>query len=748
MAVPFPSSVGAAAFRRGSDAVVVFDTRKPIDLLALKDDPVFGSAAVQLLPAATVIRLRLPEAAELRLDRKDLSWEITAIGGTAVPPALHPIEPEQDGEDVALRAMQAGTVVSVPDPATGGVLMIGTQRGAGEGVVASRHTPDLVLHPSWQGVVIEPLSDTVSLRATAKGFLIHVEADGRSFISSALSPGTAEAAAASRMTRVFDFPNLPIDRLNRRLQSAIVAASAAPVQSRAPARQAVAESMVALGLGPEAQAVLSLAASGDARSADDPKARALSAIAALISGRVGETDALADPRLDGTDDIAFWRAIRTAMAREGAPEAAEAFASRLPLVMSYPAELRARVLPLVAETLALGGQPDAARRLGALNTGDPSLDFARAILRQSEGGDPDETLAQLDRLAQAPDRLLRLRASVRAAELRHDIGRATAAETATTLAKLLFAWRGDDREIDLRLRVAELQADAGQWRASLQMLRETDKTWPEHNDVVGARLRSTFERSISPDAERGLKPFDLVALAEENADLMPSGEIGRRLAERVSDQLVELDLPGRTVPFFEHMVATSPAGLARATYGERLADLKLRQGNPAAAIDALSATVSDTLPPPLLESRTLTFARAVAAQGDFASAEHALNDLDTPAAGEAMASLAETAHRWPVAVAALLRAVDRDLPPSGKLDEVQGRQLVRLAGAASQAGDEATLARLRTQFLPRVSEGKTADLLRLLTTQPVAGVSDLTRSAHDVALVSALPRALAPIASR
>jgi hypothetical protein len=36
---------------------VVFDDSKPVDLAALKDDPVFGSARVTLLAAATQITM-------------------------------------------------------------------------------------------------------------------------------------------------------------------------------------------------------------------------------------------------------------------------------------------------------------------------------------------------------------------------------------------------------------------------------------------------------------------------------------------------------------------------------------------------------------------------------------------------------------------------------------------------------------------------------------------------------------------
>ncbi len=748
LTVPFAVQVGAAAFRRGSDALVVFDERKPIDLQGLKDDPVFGAASIQLLPSATVIRIPLPAAAELRLSRQNEAWVITAIGGDAAPAALSPILQEQIEGKIALPASEPGTVISLPDAKTGGVLMIGTQRVAGQGVAAGRRAPDFELLPSWQGVVVDPLSDAVALHVTPKGFSLGAEGDGRTLMSSTADTAVDAAAKASRMTRIFDLPNLSTTSLIHRMQGAIVAASAEPVQSRSPARRAVAESMVALGLGAEAQSVLGLAASTDARSGDDPTARALDAVAALLGGRAPEAGTLDDPRLDGSDEIAFWRAIHTATMREGSAAAAQDFSSRLPLLMSYPEQLREKLLPIVAETLALGGQADVAKVLLNANKDNSHLDLARAFLRQSEGGPPDDALAAYDRLSLSADRLVRFRAAERGAELRLSSGRATPAQTADTLGKLIYAWRGDDREVDLRLRIAELMGDANQWRPALNLLRETLVGWPDRAEAIKARLGETFAKSLTPSAQASLQPFDLVTLSEENADLMPDGEPGRVLAEHVSDQLLALDLPGRAAPFLEHMVVTSPQGLARATYGARLAALRLEQQNSAGAIDALTATVNPSLPTALLEARTLTFATAVARQGDFESAARALIDLNTEKGDQTLASLAEAAKRWPDAETYLRRYADRMVPDSPAVSEPQARILLRLAGAASQAGDEAMLARLRTHDQQRLPPGKTADLFKLLTAAPVGSVSDLPRSARDIALVSSVRGALPPLALR
>ena len=82
----------------------------------------------------------------------------------------------------------------------------------------------------------------------------------------------------------------------------------------------------------------------------------LPAIAALLAGRTEEAGALADPRLDGTDEISLWRAVRAAMQDDGSPRAAAVFAVTAPLALQYPDPIRDHILPLIVETMIKGGE--------------------------------------------------------------------------------------------------------------------------------------------------------------------------------------------------------------------------------------------------------------------------------------------------------------------------------------------------------------------------------------------------------
>lgn len=736
--LPFGPTTGLAVLRRGETLLLVFDERRPIDLSAFSNDSVFGAAAVQLLPEATVIRLRPPRGTELGIAHSKKGWTIAA--GTEAP-VPRPIQPVLEAGHIDLPASQPGSVVNVTDPETGEVLLVGTQREAGEGLPRGERAAQFALVPTLQGVAVEPLADNVRLRPTPRGFQLDAEPEGL-----AMSPPSAQEAAyadAARLTRRFDFPPLPTNLLQARLQTEIDRAAAAPPLGRAAPRVAAAKTLIALGLGAEAQSVLQLAAADAPAQADDADTIGLASLAAQLAGRMDETGGMDDPRLTGTDEIALWRALRDASRQEGAPAAAQVLAADLPLLLSYPPELRDRLLPLAVETMALNGIEPANGLLGKSAEAGP-LALARAFLLDAQGKRA-EAIALLSRLADNPDQSIRARAAARAVELRLASGEISAAQAADALDKQIYAWRGDERELRLRLRIAELRAAAGAWRNSLALLRETANLWPEQEPMLRGKMKNTFAALLSDHNADRLAPLDLVALIDENPDLLPEGEQALALSASLADRLLALDLPKRADPILAKLMA-SATGAARAAYGARLAALRLREGDPAAALSTLAASAGDGLPAEIRERRTLVQASALARQGNPGEAANLLAGLGSAAADEARATILENAKDWPQAARALADLAARTIPSTGALSDDQRRTLLRLAGATAQAGDATALAALRSRELARMEGGPLGEMFQLLTAGPVQGSTDLARAGREMTFARNLPTDLKAVA--
>lgn len=745
LSIPFSEGTSAAAFRRGKTAIVVFDERRPIDLAALRNDPVFGAATVQLLPNATLLRFPLPPERELALAQSPQSWRIGIV--EALPPG-QPIVPQVSKGQALLPIDGAGGVVTIADPETDASLLVATQHVTGQAVPALRRTPEFDLLPTWQGVVVEPLSDAVMVRPDPGGLTLTGGADGLAVSPS--TPALQALADAAGMTRRFDLRTLAPEAMLQRLSQQVEAAASAPPLGRGRPRRDAATTMIALGWGAEAQAMLQLAATDDPAGATAPDVVGLTAIAALLAHRPAEADGITDPRLTGSDDVTLWRAVRDAMLVPDSPQAAVGFAATVPLIDVYPPALRQRLLPLAFETMIDGGQAAAAGRLLASRPDDPSLALARAMFRASNG-DIDGALADFDALAADPDRRVHAIAAVRAVELRLTAGRIDAGQAADALDRLLYAWRGGRRELALRERVAALRERAGAWRPALAMLRETEGFFPDDKDAVHVRMKDAFAALLHDNALDHMPPFDLVALLEENADLLPGGAAGEALDDRLADRLVALDLPQKAAPLLEKLMQAAPTPAARSSFAIRLATVRLREDDPKGALAALTASDNPSLPSAMSEPRALLVATARARLGDPAGAAAGLAALDTAATDAARATILEQARDWPGAEQALRAYVAKVVPAAdilapAPLSEEQQRALVRYATAAAQVGDDATLAELRTHYESRMPRGAFGDMFRLLTAAPVQGVVDLPRSGRESLLAHELPQSLGALA--
>ena len=187
-------------------------------------------------------------------------------------------------------------------------------------------------------MVIEPLSDRLGLQVVPHGFAL--TAAGTPIALAPQGDDTAAQARAVALTRRFRFAALPTLDLANRLRRQIAVAATAPPLSRGPLQRAVAETMIALGLGIDAQAILRVAALENPAEADVPDQEGLAAIAALLAGKPDQAASIEAPALSGSDEIALWRAVRQGELHADAGQAAATFAATWPLILTYPAAVR------------------------------------------------------------------------------------------------------------------------------------------------------------------------------------------------------------------------------------------------------------------------------------------------------------------------------------------------------------------------------------------------------------------------
>jgi hypothetical protein len=738
--IPMGPRSGAASFRQGKYTYVVFDERRPIDLAALSGNAMFGATTVRELEAGTLFALRPPVGMTVALTSVPRGWKIALQTAAAVP---RPVAVTVTGDKLLLASEAPGAIVTMADPDSAATLLVGTVtvRNAPQAVLAGRRTPEFSLLPTLRGVVVEPIADTVALRVVPMGFMLSSEPAG--LMMTTPSPASGAMSATMHLTRRFNIPAFSAEALRTTLTRGVADSAVTPPQARGPKRRAAASAMLALGMPAEAQALLRVAAEQDPREAASPDTIGLTAIAAMLAGRPDEATGIAEPALTGTDETEFWRAILLALREDGTSSAAAAsFATNGPLALLYSPGIRDRVLPLVLETMILGGEPAAAKRLLALAHDSPGLGFAQALLQQANGNSA-AALAALDVLSSGHDRLDRARAAPRAIEVRLSEGQLDAGLAAEALEKLRNVWRGDRRELALRERIADLRQRSGGWRPALAELRLAEADFPKQAAGIHAHLSTMFASLLEGEAANALTPLDLIAMVDENADLLRDTPERTAMEERLADRLLALDLPGRAGPLLQKLAGTAQSGERKAGLGLRLAELRLREDDPAGATAALVATDASDLAPALTEQRAVLASAAHARRGDTTAAIADLAPLSNSAADAARASVYEHAEDWPAAQQALEAFAAKAVPDSGELDDTHRRILVRLATAAARAGDTTALAALRRKEASRIGTGPLGDMFRLLTVEAVRATADVSRARQEIGLAGAIPAGLA-----
>ena len=731
MRLPLGAGVGVAAFRRGEQALILAETERPIEFGGLLREPAFQGIQARAMGGVTLISFPLAAGMQVVPRQEGNDWFLSVVprqhqAVTAIPA----LRAEFDQGRAILHAARPSRVVSLPDPLTGGPLLVGLVTQAAPRQIGTRGLAELDLLETFLGVAVLARADRVALRSGAERFVLSVEGGS---VSLAAQPGESQWAALG-MTRSFDMPGQPMTALLERLraqQSAI--ASAAPLL-RAEPRLAAAQTLLALGLPQEAHAMLRLAVQETPDAAADRRMAFLGGIAALLAGRPNEAAGL-DAELPGSDELLLWRSLRAAMQGD-VQAAAPGLAASWPLLQAYPDGLRRRVTGTAAEALVEGGQYAAARRLIEAAGEDPSILLAQAMLEEAQG-QPARALEAYEAAANGRDRLMRARALRRGIELRLATGRLDAAGAARALESALFAWRGDGMELATRERVAALRREARDPRGAFTLLRETESVFPEQAGLLRAPIQAAFLHALEVES-----PLGAVALYDAHPELLPQGEAGEAMLALLTERLTALDLPDRAAGLLRRAMERAPPGESRAGLGARLAAQRLSERDTEGALSALAASSAPRLPSALLETRSLLAARAEARRGNHALATEALQALG-PAGDEALSEILTEARQFGGAAAALGRHLAT--LPDGPLPEASQRLVLRQAALLAMAGEEGGLAQHRARYVSRLEPGAIASAFDALTTDPVRGLADLPRLARELNLFRSLPQRLEPL---
>ena len=258
-------------------------------------------------------------------------------------------------------------------------------------------------------------------------------------------------------------------------------------------------------------------------------------------------------------------------------------------------------------------------------------------------------------------------------------------------------WRGGEVEVGTLGLLGRLYAQAGRWRDAFTVARRANRIFPDHETTRALHEETgrLFEDLFLTGKGESLSRVDALALYFDFKEFTPIGRRGDEIVRRLSDRLVELDLLDQAGDLLLHQVENRISGAARATVAARLATVRLMDGKPQKALQAIQSTRLPELPATIKRARILLEARALS---DLSRTDLALEVIAAESGPEIerlRADILWSGRRWREAGEQHEKLVAGRWQGAAPLDDRERLDVMRAAIAYSLADEPIALDRLR-----------------------------------------------------
>ena len=678
--------------------------------------------------ALTVLRFAVPagtllDLVPVRAGAAAGAWELTAGDNLGPSDTLAPTRlPDAAG--------RGRVAVGLPQAAAAGWLDLDGERIAvvtsrawkAAGIAKRQRFIDFELLPSRFGLAVLAQADDLTVRPDLDGVMIGRE--GGLAISAVARPPEPPLGQVSDLAIQREpWEQARLGDVREAIRTQFAASVAAPAGARGPMRLTLARTLLANGLDTEALTTLAVAAADDPLLASGRDTAILRAAALAQIGRNAEArQALAAESLARDPEAALWRAVADGQAGRWR-EAETGFERALPVIERYPLALQATIRTLTAEAAIETGDVDtASRRIAALATADLSR-FERdrvALVRARIDEATDRTKAALDaydRLAESGERPVAAAAALRGTLLGRETGKLTSAEAIDRLERLAITWHGGEIETTITVGLARLYMAAGRYRDAFTAVRIATADAPDAPETRALQDEAMAlfdDLYLSPRGD-SLSGIEAVALYFDFKDFAPIGRRGDAVVRRLAERLVSLDLLDSAADLLQYQVDQRLTGPGRSSVATQLASIRLMDGKPLMALEAIEGTYLPELPRDLRRARALLRARALS---DLSRTDLALETIDGETGPDVVrlrADILWSARRWREAGEAH-EALLGDVWRSGKaLDDAARADVIRAAIAYDLAAEPIGLERLKAKFSDAMAESADARTFALLT---------------------------------
>ena len=735
----WPENVGAAAYRRGGNIWIVFDKKSTgLDTATLQQMGQPLIQRVQQMPnnVATVIKLEARPGVNPIARREGFDWVFDFRRKPIKPRNQISIQAETDediGPHLLFPTSDPGSLIPVRDNDIRDTLQIATYKDPGFGVRGARVYPEFTILPSAQGLVIQSAIDNLLLDRDLNGFqLTSPEGLHISGISPE-APVTVGLELSSR--RLFDLSRWKRGEVGDYLeaeQALYRAVTEVPPEKLNDARLDLARFYVARERGPEAVGVLKVVESEDPSVAAKPAFRALRGAAKFLNRDYTESlRDFNDPRLNGFAETAIWRGAALAMTDQW-KEAEVQFRAGDSLLTRYPNPLRVKLALIRVRSAEVAR--DARKMSSWLTELDKDPDALRpgqlAEMRYQQArvaaSDSDFDTAALlwQELADGDDWKYSVWSQYALTLMNLKQGLITKQEAAETLDSLSYQWRGDAFEFQILRKLGEIHIEDNDYMSGLGVMRTAVKYFRDKpiSKSIRAKMVDIFRELYLEGGADKLPPLRALAIYEEFRELTPSGPDGDILIEKMADRLIAVDLLGRAAKVLERQVKSRLQGEERSRVGAKLALIRLLDGDPQGAIQALNGSVVSSVERELEDDRRRLRSKANFENGDISTAIKLLAGDISIEADMLRRDIYWNQENW-AEVAKVLQRLAGDPPEEAELgmDDDKARFVLNWAVALLLNSDDDGIALLNDLYGDAMANSSLASTYRFVATPVQSG---------------------------
>ena len=725
ISLPFGVPVAGAVFQRAQTLWMVFDTDAELDFTAIARvgaDRV-DDVSVVVSGRMQVIRVKLKRRYLVTASPQSRSW-LVSVGDLVLDPTT-PVALERalrtDGRSkVVANLPDNGNVHWISDTGVGDQLAVVTAYGPARGMIKRQEFVEFAALPTAHGLAIKPIADDLAVRIAYADVVI--TRDSGLTVSAerwqGYVPGQKGTSDGTRpgFINFDDWQQGGPEDYRFQVRRLARTISRLEQGKRAAVRLELARLYLAHQLGAEALGVLQLGVEEDGEVANDPVFRAMRGVANIFMNRL--EDARADFNVRGLAQdphSALWRGLIAA--RQGRWREAQLMFEEGGVALDAYPPARQTAFRLAAARAALmtNDLESATRHIDAL----PVADLGAAEQRKASLlaaklaralGKTDQALTIFRRIEKGPWGQEAAEAQFNRVSVEVQNNIIPLAEAIETLETLAISWRGDDIELSVMQKLAELHVQTGNYQRALGIMREAVIA---HNDEERTRqiqedMTEIFEGLFLDNGVGDMKPLEALSLYYEFRELTPVGRRGDEMIRKLARRLIEVDLLGQAAELLNHQVENRLIGAARAQVAADLAMIYLMNHKPELALRAIRRTRQAVLPTTLQRKRNMLEARALAELGRVDMAVELLGSMQGADIEELKADALWRGKRWQDAGAQFEKMLGDVWQGDAGLSDPQRLNVMRAGISYSLANDRIGTDRLRRKYIAKMASSPDA----------------------------------------